>query len=111
MVPGTLDELNLAGVDVYLRPYGLVFDIFRAGIKIYGVLPFVCVEQCVNVGAEVDFQTVFKNVDTLNHQLQITAVKVFLIQNVLKHLHGGFCRSVDLNNGIALVGEHGDLMV
>ena len=38
-------------------------------------------------------------------------VKSFLIQNGLKGLHGGFCRSVDLDDGIAFVGEHGDLMV
>ena len=50
------------------------FDIFRAGIKIYGFLPGIYVKKCVNIGIELDFQPVLKHPNALNQKLQVVAL-------------------------------------
>ena len=68
-------------------------------------------KQSVNVRLQIDFQPVFKDLNTLDDKLQIVAVKGFFVEDVLKHIQGSLCCSVDLDDGVALVGEHGDLVI
>ena len=45
-----------------------IFAIFRAGIKIYGDVPLVDVEQGVHIAVEPDFQPILEYVDALYQQ-------------------------------------------
>ena len=51
------------------------FDIFRAGIKICGILRFrgegSAAQQRVDVGLELDFQVIFIDENFVNQQFQI----------------------------------------
>ena len=46
-----------------------VFAIFRAGIKIYGNVPLVDVEQGVHIAVQPDLQPILEYVDALYQQL------------------------------------------
>ena len=86
------------------------FDIFRAGIKIYGCLQGLTANETVNVGAEPDFQVILVDSDFFNHQLQIVPLQLVLVENVLKHLQRQLSRPIHTENGVAPVGNHVDLM-
>jgi len=46
-----------------------IFAIFRAGIKIYGNVPLIDMEQGVHIAVEPDFQPILEYVDALDKQL------------------------------------------
>ena len=86
------------------------FDIFRAGIKIYGRLQGFTANEAVNVGAESDFQVILIDSDFFNHQLQIVPLQLVLVQDILKHLQRKLSRPIHPQDGVAPVGNHVNLM-
>ena len=80
----TLDNFSFVGVDAHIdpradrvvRPYKLGFDIFRAGLKICGVLrERASLEQVVNVRLELYLDVILVDPDFFDHQIQVIAVK------------------------------------
>ena len=84
-------------------------------LKIYGILRFrwegPAAQQRVDVGLKPDFQVIFKDENLVNQQLQIISFQLILFQNVAEHVDGGLCHAVDLNDGVALIGQQVDLVV
>ena len=68
-------------------------------------------QDAVHIGLELDFNVVLINPDFLNDELEVVAVQFGLGQDVVKNLHGRFGRSVDLDDGVALVYCHGNLVL
>ena len=54
---------------------------------------------------------IFKDEDLVDQQLQIVSLQLVLFQNVAEHVDGGLGHAVDLNDGVALVGQQVDLVV
>ena len=54
---------------------------------------------------------VFKDQHPVNDQFQIVAVELFFCQNIGKHLQCCLGRTIDLDDGVALVGQQINLMV
>ena len=61
-------------------------------------------QQRVDVGLEPELQMILVYLDPVDDELQIVAVEVLLVQQIVKNLHGCFCGTVDPDNGVALVG-------
>ena len=67
-------------------------------------------ENGVHIRLELDLQVILVHLDLPDDELQIIALQGVLTENVPKDLHGGACRPVHLDDGIALVREHVDLV-
>ncbi len=97
----------------------------RASLKIYAALPGWShgghslwllsrqrpgAEDGVHIRLELDLQVILVHLDLPDDELQIIALQGVLTENVPKDLHGGACRPVHLDDGVALVREHVDLV-
>ncbi len=49
--------------------------------------------------------------DLLDNQLQIIAFQLGLLKDILEYLHGGLGDAVHLNDGVAFVLRHGDMVI
>ena len=80
------------------------YDIFDAGLKIYGFLLGGRLQDGVYVGLQLNFQMVLIDLDVVDDQFQVVAFQVVFLQNILKDFHGRPGGPVDLDDGVSLVG-------
>ena len=89
-----------------------VFDIFRAKLKICGVLrERASLEQAVDVRLELHLDVILIDPDFFDHQIQVVAVKRRLFQNVVKYIHCRFRHAVDADDGVSFVAGKFDLVL
>ena len=86
------------------------YDIFDAGLKIYGFLLGGGLQNGIHVGLELDFQMVFIDLDVVDDQFQIITFQMVFVQNILKDFQGRPGGPVDLDDGVSLVGQQFDLV-
>ena len=67
-------------------------------------------QKAVDVRLQLQLQVVLIDLDPLDDQLQILPVQAGLAQNIRKHLQGGLGGTVDLEDGVALVRDHAQLV-
>ena len=82
----------------------------HAVLKIYGVLQRTRPQDGIDIGLQLDLQMILKDLDLPDDKLQIIALERVLVQNVGKDIHRCAGGTVDLNDGIALVRQHINLV-
>lgn len=60
-------------------------------------------KNAVNIGLQLYLKSVFKDPYFIYKQLQIAALQLRLIQDIVKNIHRRLCCSIYLNHGVALI--------
>ena len=84
--------------------------IFRAEIKIYGVLCGICAQERVDVVVQLNIQMILIYRDLPDYQFKVGALQLVFFNNVAEYVQRSLRDPVDLNDGVALIGEKVDLM-
>ena len=77
--------------------------VFDARLKIYGILQLAGPKQLVDIRLKLNFEVILVDPDAVDDEPQVVAIELFLGEDVLKDVHGGFGHAVDPQDGVAPV--------